>query len=97
MIILRTKTYSGLPVSSKDLVAEQLKMQRALMENNKKIQVLRSEEARARQRNTIQQQKMKQKRDQEIQRAIKNSEDGHSETHLYKTASQPVPPVPMKI
>lgn len=68
------------------------------MENNKKLQELRSEETRARQRAAQQQNNNNRKRDEQAAKEVsKAREHSNDETHLFKTASHPVQPVPMKI
>lgn len=92
------------PVTSKDLLEEQMKLQRQLMITNRMRQKMQAEERQEEMKRISQIQKAEAKRDeQESENRIRtkrveaqSGEAVKDNTSLYKTRSKPVTPVPMK-
>lgn len=92
------------PVTSKDLLEEQMKLQRQLMITNRMRQKMQAEERQEEMKRISQIQKAEAKKDeQESENRIRtrkieaqSGEAVKDNTSLYKTRSKPVTPVPMK-
>lgn len=109
MIILRNKNFSEeLPSpqeqakSSQELLIEQMKTQRALMQTQRQRERLQAEETQSRMKSLRQAQKIEKDKDEEQQKSnirVKKleSDEGAKNVGLYKTKTRAVPPVPMKV
>lgn len=113
MIVLRSKSYA-VPseqeqqpsqdqkvATSKDLLIEQMKLQRALLQTQKQRQQLQAQESRDRLRQVTTAQRIEQRKDeQEDKNNLKvrkmEVDEGAKNVNLYKSKSTAVPPVSMK-
>lgn len=112
MIILRNKIFaepqaltpdSNEQQNSQELLIEQMRMQRALLQNQRQRQKIQAQESRDRIKRTQDAQKLEQRRDEQEQKnqirvkRLEMDRDEAKNVGLYKTKSHPVPPVPMKV
>lgn len=91
----------GEQMNSKDLLIEQMRLQRALLQTQRQRQQVQAQESRDRMRQIQSAQRIEQKKDEqesknELKRRKLEVDEGAKNVGLYKTRSNPVSPVPMK-
>lgn len=87
--------------TSKDLLVEQMKLQRIMLQTQKQRQQLQAQESRDRMRQIQNAQRVEQKKEEQedkndIKRRKMEVDEGAKNVGLYKSRSNPVAPVPMK-
>lgn len=87
--------------TSKDLLIEQMRLQRAMLQTQKLRQQVQIKESRERMRQIQNAQRIEQRRSEqedknELRRRNMELDDGAKNVSLYKSRSNPVAPVPMK-
>ena len=87
--------------TSKDLLVEQMKLQRIMLQTQKQRQQLQAQESRDRMRQVQTAQKVEQKKEEQedkndLKRRKMEVDEGAKNVGLYKSRSNPVAPVPMK-
>lgn len=100
MIVKRKKNFSDM--TSSELQAEQMKMQRQVLEMQRQREKLRAEETKRRLQATQDAQRQERMKDEEEAknqikvRKIEQDENRPSNTALYKSRSKIVTPIPMR-
>ena len=87
--------------TSKDLLVEQMKLQRIMFQTQKQRQQLQAQESRDRMRQIQNAQRVEQKKEEQedkndLKRRKMEVDEGAKHVGLYKSRSNPVAPVPMK-
>ena len=87
--------------TSKDLLVEQMKLQRVLLQTQKQRQQVQAQETRDRMRQIQSAQKIEQRKEEQedksdLKRRKMEVDEGAKNVGLYKSRSNPVAPVPMK-
>ena len=87
--------------TSKDLLVEQMKLQRIMFQTQKQRQQLQAQESRDRMRQIQNAQRVEQKKEEQedkndLKRRKMEVDEGAKNVGLYKSRSNPVAPVPMK-
>lgn len=87
--------------TSKDLLVEQMKLQRVMLQTQKQRQQAQAQETRDRMRQIqsaqkVEQQKEEQEDKNDLKRRKMEVDEGAKNVGLYKSRSNPVAPVPMK-